>query len=239
MSSIHPRSLRDVSSQGSRLPSFDLYGAAHRGLRRALSQLLLRLGTVSPGDLAQTEAVLAELDSVLHLCSAHLNVETLHYHAALERRRPGSSAELERTHEQHHAAIAELRALAGSAGSDPARWRGLHLAYTSYVAEELCHMADEETVIQPLFEELYSKAELQQLNDELIEEHSPQDQLAFLRHMVPAASREGRLELLQHIQSKVPPGPFQGILAELRPTLSEAEFEALALGLRAASSHSE
>jgi hypothetical protein len=227
-----------ISAAASRLPSFDLYGAAHRGLRWAHANLLLRLGSTSPGNGAQTERVLAELGSFLELCTVHLQLEDRHYHPALERRRSGSSVAIAQAHAQHYAALAALRALLDTVGTDPARWRGLYLAYAAFVAEDLLHMGEEETVMQPRFEELYSALELRQLNQEMVAEISPADKLSFLRIMIPAATREGRLALLEPVRAALPPGPFQGVLAALRPVLAEAELDDLQLGLDAVRSAS-
>jgi hypothetical protein len=150
MTSSLPISPTLISSQASRLPSFDLYGAVHRGLRWAHANLMLRLGSTSPGDDGtHTERVLAELGSFLDLCTVHLNLEDRHYHPAPERRRAGASAALADAHAHHYAALAALRALLATAGTDPARWRGLYLRYASFVAEDLLHMGEEETVMQP------------------------------------------------------------------------------------------
>jgi hypothetical protein len=234
MSDRHSHSPRAVSERASRMPSFDLYGGIHRGLRWSHAQLMQRLGAISPGDRAQTEGALAELEDLLVLCLLHLGAEDGFYHPALERRRPGSTTSLVVEHEQHRAGIAELRALAAVVGTDPARWRGLYLAYTRYVCDDLAHMADEEARIQPLFDELYSAAELRQLNDELVAAYSPAEKLSLLRIMLPAASREGRVALLGAVRAALPPGPFQGLLAALAPALAEAEFQQLKADLDAA-----
>lgn len=222
-----------VSSQASRLPAVDLYGAVHRGLRWSHAQLMLRLGTTSPADGAQTQGVLLELGSFLELCIVHLSLEDRHYHPALERRSTGSAAALSRAHLQHYAALTELRLLLHATGTDAARWRGLYLAYASFVAADLLHMAEEETLVQPMFEELYSAAELRQLNEELVADIPPADKLSFLRIMIPAATREDRVAILEPIRATIPAGPFAGILNALRPTLSEADFEALTRTWRA------
>jgi hypothetical protein len=228
-----PVSPTAISSQASRVPSVDLYGAAHRGLRWAHATLLLRLGSTSPGDGAQTAQLLADLGGLLDLCTVHLNLEDRHYHPALERRSPGSSEANAETHTQHYAALAALRALLATVGTDPAGWRGLYLAYASFVGEDLLHMSEEETVMQPRFEELYSPAELRQLNEDLVADISAADKVSFLRLMLPAANREGRIALLGPLQTSLPAGAFQGLLAALRPTLCEADFEYLVANLHA------
>jgi hypothetical protein len=227
MSSSRPPSPALISAQASRLPSFDLYGDVHRGLRSAHANLMLRLGSTSPGNREQAEHLLAELRSFLALCTVHLKLEDRHYHPALERRRSGSSAAIAGAHAQHYAALVALQELLDAAGTDPARWRGLYLAYAAFVAEDLLHMGEEETVMQPRFEELYSAAELRQLNEELVADIGPADKLSFLRIMIPAATRERRRAILGPIRAALPPAPFVGILAALRPVLSDADFDDL------------
>ena len=84
----------------------------------------------------------------------------------------------------------------------------------------------------------HSALELRQLNEALVAEISPADKLSFLRLMIPAATREGRLALLEPVRAALPPGPFQGVLAALRSTLSEADFEDLNLSLSSSAARS-
>jgi hemerythrin HHE cation binding domain-containing protein len=207
----------------------DLYGPVHRGLRWAFANLLARLGSTDFGDAREREAALDELDGLLDLCVQHLSHENETFHPALELRRPGSTAALGAEHDQHLVAIAELRALAARIsvrGGDAAAplGRELYLAYSSFVADNLLHMAEEETLLEPLFHAAYSDAELDEMLQGMLARVPPEEKMAFLCVMIPAASREERAKLLVPVLGDAPPPVVQAILSGLRPTLSAADF---------------
>jgi hypothetical protein len=218
------------------LPRVDLYGAVHRGLRLAHTKLLVQLGTTSYGDRAAVEATLDELEGFLELAELHLRAEERHYHPALEARRPQAAARLEEQHRNHAQAFAELRGLAAKLSaatreSVNAVGRALYLRYTSFMGEDLAHMAEEELVSLPLFHELYGDAELVAIQERLVAEIPPEERLAFMRLMIPASNHEERLAQLGGLKAAVPPPAFAALLDALQPTLPEGDFARLRAAL--------
>ncbi len=59
-----------------------------------MAHTLVRVGRVDPHDEAEFAEVAEELRALLHICADHLTNENELVHAALEARRPGSSAHI-------------------------------------------------------------------------------------------------------------------------------------------------
>src|SRR5689334_10125640 len=94
------------------LPSEDIYGPVHKGLRFILTRVMVDMARTDFADAASVARVLADLGHALDLCVSHLSHENAHVHTALDRRRPGASARLGGDHAHQEHAIAELRACA-------------------------------------------------------------------------------------------------------------------------------
>jgi hypothetical protein len=190
------------------------------------------MGSTSFGVPSEVESLIGELNHLLELCRLHLRHEDDHIHAALERRRPRSSAALAEEHERHLQAILELRSLGArlrGAGPEQAQvlGRALYLRFSTFVSENITHMAEEELVVQRLLEELYDDAELQQLHDALVADIAPDEMMSFLCIMVPALDRNGRFELLSMAAANAPPEAFAAILASVRPGLNVDDWSDL------------
>jgi iron-sulfur cluster repair protein YtfE (RIC family) len=228
-----------VSRFSAQIPSVDLYGPVHKGLRHALSTLLVRMGQASFAEAGPVVALLEDLGAVLALAVRHVEHEEEHIHPALEARSPGASASLAYEHDEHDRDVAELRALAAALrgappAARPAFGRTLYLAYSQFVSDTLAHMTEEERVIMPLLESLYSTEELQAIHERIVTNIRPGEMLSFLKIMLPAVSREERAAMLAGPKASMPDEAFEAILATARPTLSADDWEDLTARLAAA-----
>lgn len=217
----------------------DLYGPIHKGLRYALSNLLVRLGRAD-FTTPEGEETLKALEAQLRLSEGHLAHEERFIHTALESRRPGASAMLERQHREHDDAFADLRALiAAVRDAAPAEKasvaRALYLTFSNFVAEDFAHMAEEEEIALPILQELFTDAELQQIEADLIAAIPPEKTMQYLRLMLPAGTPDERFGFLDHVRAHAPAEAFAAILDQAaRPALEPVEWNALAMRLRLA-----
>ena len=127
----------------------DLYAPIHKGLRLALSDLLVRLGRADFADAAATAGLLAALRRQLVLSAGHLHHEEVEIHTVLEARAPGSTLTLEADHDHHRRAFVTLEAAIAAVEAAPpaeraAPARELYLAFSQFVAADFAHMAEEE-----------------------------------------------------------------------------------------------
>jgi hypothetical protein len=200
--------------------TYDFYGPIHKALRLSLTDLLVRLGRADSRD----ATLLADLRLQLHLSARHLAHEDREIHTALESRCPGASERLVRAHDEHCAAFAELDLLVSLVEQPdalPAAW----------------HMAEEELVVLPVLQSLFTDAELGEIEGRVMRQIAPDDLVAYLRIMTRAGSFDDRLFLLTALRQSAPAEAFDGLVrTTIRPQLSAEEWSDLdrALGLRAA-----
>lgn len=213
-------------------PKVDLYGSVHKGIRRALGDVLTRLGNVSFATRAAFEPVLDELESVLRFCDQHIDHEDVFIRPLVERKLPGAYGALDREHLEHTRDVLELRAYASAVrvaeGEDrELLGRTLYLRTSHFVAATLTHMIQEEEVLQPVLERVFSTEELAATHGALLASISPPDMVLSLRIMMPAMSPEERAGLLGGARHAMPPAAFDGLVAMLGEVLSAVDHQDL------------
>lgn len=217
---------------------YDLYGPVHKGLRLTLSNLLVRLGSADFRPGPDADALIADFRAYLALGAAHLAHEEAFVHRALEARLPKAAERLECQHRGHALHFAELETLvraieAATPEHRAARGKDLYLAFSRFVAEDLTHMHEEETVTRPTLCALFTDAEQQALEGAIIASLSPDENLAFMRMMLPAMTPAERLGLMRGMQAAAPPEAVSAVLEfAARPTLASEDFRALTDGLQ-------
>jgi hypothetical protein len=223
--------------QAKPLATHDFYGPIHKGLRLAQTHMLVRLGACGGEDLAEMSALLGELCTLLHVAEHHLENEDRWVHPALEARAPGATIRLAQGHAHHRHAFEELEALIGRAETALPEHRGkamhaLYLRFSQFMADDFAHMAEEEQMILPVLQSLFTNEELASIEDQIISGLSPEEVVGFGRYMIPAATRADRIALLSGIRANAPAEAFEAIMElSARPTLSAEDFDHLCLGL--------
>lgn len=215
----------------------DFYGPIHKGLRLAQTQLLVRLGACGGDDAGELTTLLGDLTVLLHMAEHHLANEDKWVHTALEARAPGSTQRLAQSHEHHRQAFGELESLIGQAEAaepaDRARlMRRLYLRFTLFVADDFAHMAEEEQLMLPVLQSLFTDEELAGIEDRILSALSPEEIVGFGRLMIPAATRADRIALLSAMRANAPAEAFAAIMdLSARPTLCHADYAHLCSGL--------
>jgi hypothetical protein len=215
----------------------DFYGPVHKGLRLAETQMLVRLGACSGEDAHVLARLLSDLVGLLSLCEHHLENEDRWIHAALEARAPGAADRLAQGHEHHRGSFEDLEAMIGRietapAAARPGLMKQLYLRFSLFMAEDLVHMAEEEQLVLPVLQSLFTNAELQDIEDRIVSGLTPADMVAFGRFLIPAATRPDRIALLSAIRANAPAEAFAVILEHgARARLPAADFAHLCAGL--------
>jgi hypothetical protein len=215
------------------LPREDIYGAAHKGLRWLLSDVMVAMGRTHFADRAETARIVVELCRVLDVCASHLGHENTHIHTAIDRRKPGASARLGGDHLHHETSIRELRELAAqveeAASEERAAFgRRLYLRYSAFVGENLIHMVEEEELAQGLLEEIYTTEELAELHRTLVGSIAPDKMFAFLRLMLAGVNAEERAAIVAGARRAFSVDQLATLVAALRSELDDDQWQALA-----------
>lgn len=211
------------------LPTVDLYGSVHKGLRWALTSMLTRLGTLDAKNPRAIWQLVDDLDGVLFLCASHVAHEERSIHPVLAARRPGALSEAEEEHVHHLRDIEHLRALADALADGPGEKaplvaRALYLRFATFVAETFVHMDHEEMVLQPLLESLLTRDELERLHDDIVGSIGPEEMAAFMRVMIPANDPETRAAMLSGAREAMPAAAFIDMLQSYRSVLSSDDW---------------
>jgi hypothetical protein len=181
--------------------AFDLYGPVHKGLRLALTGLLTRLGAQDWMDAQSTTALLDALRAQLEISAAHLKHEEEHIHRLLDARLPEGAIRPRHQHEAHDASFADLALMietiaAAPQAERPMLGRRLYLRFSTFVAEDFEHMAEEEQAVQPMLQALLTDAEMRAIEAGILAAIPPSRAQAFLTLMIPAMSRPERAAFL-------------------------------------------
>lgn len=232
----HHVSLTDIPALNGR---YDLYGGVHKGLRKAGCELLVRLGSTDYADAQDYEPVLESLRLYLMLAGSHVMHEDENIHGRLRER--GITTDLvDDQHDDHRTAFADLEALAVAVEKAwplhrAAAGRKLYLAFAAYMAEDLAHMHEEETVIAPALWKGFTDEELVLIEMRIVGSLAPEKNMAFMRQMIPAMNPSERAALLGAMQKGAPAEIFSAVIEfAVRPGLSTKAFDDLATRLRLA-----
>jgi hypothetical protein len=217
-------------------PRPNFYLAPHKALRLALGDALAAAGRVDPHDDADVARLAAHVCELVAFCRAHLEKEEEIVHPAMEARRPGSAAATRGEHLDHRNAFARLeagaRALEGARGSGrEAAAAALYRQLALFVADNLVHMHEEETVNNAVLWAEYTDEELAALEQRIVGSIPPAMLQFALSWMVPAMNPGERAALLSNIRAHAPAPAFEALLAGVQSRLTEAERRKLAQAL--------
>ncbi len=207
---------------------YDIYGQIHRALRASMSQTLVDLGRVDANDNTAVETSMRDVDALLKFCLSHLDHENIFIHTAMEARRPGSSHKTASDHDQHLSAIDMLtrdigRVQSSTGAERRARLLALYQHLSGFVAENFEHMLVEESYNNAVLWDLYTDAEIQQIEQNLVASIPPQQSAEVMRHMLPAISQPERIELLGQMRAAMPGETFRGLFEMILPLVPQAD----------------
>lgn len=218
---------------------YDLYGLVHKGLRRAQCNLLSRIGANDFADAEATAMLVADMRRLLSMAAAHVEHEDGEIHAALKRLSVSTDI-VDTQHDDHRAAFGLLEAKLAAVdsalpGEKAEAGRALYLAFAAYIADDLAHMHEEETVIAPLLWQHFSDAELLDMEMRIIGSMPPEENMAFTRAMLPAMNPTERRMVVGGMHQTMPPEVFNAVLEfAIRPVLTAQEFAGLEADLKLA-----
>lgn len=194
----------------------DFYYAVHKGIRLANARLLIRLGMTDAADDGQVASALAQVREHVVMGLSHLTHENEQIHIALEDRCPGASDHAGEDHGHHIEAFAELEALADEVARTPMPFRAgvlrrLYQRFALFVAEDLSHMHEEETVLMPLLVKHFTKDELHAIEMRIVTSIPFGKNVLFMRAMLPAASLPERQAMLDGMAAGMPAEAFEAL----------------------------
>jgi len=214
----------------------ELYTPVHKGLRAAMSDALLAVGRLDADDATEVSEVLARVRGLLALCRDHLEHEERAIHTAMEARCPGSAAQTASDHREHLVSFIALEAAVQVIEQAPARERAgpvlrLYRQLAVFVGENFLHMHVEETENTSILWQTHSDPDLAEIHRSIVSVIPPERMAAYMRWMVPYQNPAERAAMLAAMQRTAPAHVVEGLLAAVRPHLSQRDWEKLAAAL--------
>lgn len=208
---------QDVSAIVPARATHDFYYAVHKGLRLAHGKLLRQIATCDTGDRTAMAGLAAAIRHHVAMYRSHLEHEDAHLYPPLEARMPGGTLMQAHEHQGHERAFEELVTLADALASadgqaDPAALRALYRAYCLFLAHDFEHMDGEEFILMPLMQVLFSDAELQAIEAEMLADISPDQAGWFMGVMLAAATKPERVAMIGEWKAAMPPEVFTGAM---------------------------
>lgn len=208
----------------------NIYANIHKGLRTMMTDTLATVGCVDVYDRTALDAACTSALELCDACSSHLFHENKFVHPAMEVCRPGSTAHIAAEHDEHLAAIAEIRAAVSELCDvcrSPANEQAaleLYRKLALFVGENFVHMHVEELEHNRVLWACYSDEELQKLEGRIVAAMPLAESLKFMRWMVPAMNPAERAMLLTGIQSTAPARVLSAVLDVVQPYLSQRDW---------------
>lgn len=219
---------------------YDLFGAIHRGMRKTETELLARLGALDAASDAAVKAVAADFRRFAVLARFQLADEQDYVHGALDAIVPGATVGYAIAHEKLANALVELEAMLATLETARGQSRriaakALYLATSRYVADDFAHMLEEELMLEPTLQAVFSDRELAQMGAKILTRVPGPVLLDLVRITMPAIDPEARQGMMAEMMARLPAEAFHMVLdLAVKPVLSEAEWRRLDRGLREA-----
>ncbi len=218
---------------------FDLYASIHKALRSFMADTLGAVGRMDADDEEERHATLQQLRSLLDLLEHHAQIEDQFIHVAMQARRPGSADETGAEHDRQRATLRDLRRQADEVewAAGAARAIAAHELYrhlSLFVAENLAHMHEEETVNNAVLWAELTDDELAAIHDRIVASIDAQEMAQVIRWMAPSLTPYERSTLFGALQAKAPAEVFHRLLEVARSQLAPREWNKLVVGIAAA-----
>jgi hypothetical protein len=212
----------------------DFYTPIHKAYRAFMSDTLARVGRLDVDDPAELGATLGQVEALLSSLHHHARHEDAYFHPLLagDGQAPASVAE----HARQAQEIARLQALAADVRRAPAAGREaaageLHRRLGAFVAANLEHMLDEETVNNAALWARYTDAQLIAVHDALIASIEPPVFMEIMGWMLPALNPRELAQVMLGTRAGAPAPVFDALMAIARTALAPGRYAKLQAAL--------
>jgi hypothetical protein len=230
-----------LKNQTQRETRHDVYGSLHRGLRKAETDLLNRLGSLDGENSEAVQAVIDDLRKIIAIGRFHLIHEDEFISTALEQRMPGGSARLVEDHSAHERSFADMEGMLAAIESLRPAMRepmikALYLRFSEFIRDDFELMLEEEVIVLPLLQGLFSDEELVDIERQIVESLPSDVMLDFVAITLPAVDSKARLELSLNMRRTMSPETFRTVMRDtVKPVLASEDWKRLEADLQLAS----
>ena len=211
------------------VPRYNVYRIIHKGLRGFMLDTLARVGQMDLTDDGERAGAIEQLRGLLRFCTSHLEHENEFLHPAIEKFDRDGSRRTAGDHVSHVIAIRALEQQVAQFEAAALERRGmlaheLYLDLGNFVAENLEHMAIEETENHAALIRNYSDQELLEIEQRIRLKLTPEEARIGLRWMLPHVSAGERAAMLGGMKLHAPAEVFNGVMALAQEVLSQRDL---------------
>lgn len=176
----------------------------------------------------EVESVNEAFQELKEMLQGHAQYENERLHVLLKNRHSIAHAHAEEDHAHQDAQLLEIQELIDSisqAISDEEKISlgyKLYLTYRKFVADNLIHLHEEETMILPELQRLYTDEELRQVEARTYAEMAPEEMVGMMQVLFPHMNPTDRSALLSDIQS-LEPEKFMATWLGIAPMIEKDE----------------
>jgi len=206
-------------------PRMNGYGFPHKGLRLALSRLVVASGNTDYSDEVSLNALKSLAKEVIELLHVHGVAEDTVILPALEERVPGSTATNVEDHKMLEEEVAEFaKQLDGiTIASGPAAGAKFYESVTAFFANYINHMAMEESDMNALIWDNFSDEEIMSWTGRIMSTLTPAQISSFFKYMVPALNPFERNIMMGGFKANAPAEFFNSVIGMLKTHMTESE----------------
>jgi hemerythrin-like domain-containing protein len=212
----------------------DVFVNVHKGLRRGLLGLSLRLGSLDWSDPEEVHATGLEFANQIHFLREHAQNEDLVQVPFLESRSPGTARMMVQDHHRLEREVDKLEDEWNRVSSNPDPSRlgyQLYLDFNRFLSAYLAHMELEEQEITEAIYQNFTDEEIGQEFKKIIARTSPQDMGMMLSYMIPGMNGPERLAFLSYLKAAAPPEVFGKVKGLAQKVLAPKDWEKLSVQL--------
>jgi hypothetical protein len=192
----------------------EIFINVHKGLRRGLWGLALKIGGLDWNDEAEVQDAGRELENMLLFLREHAANEDQIQFSFLEQRAPGATRKEQEEHRELEYRLDLLEkhwyALLREKQRDQPGYE-FYLEYNQFLSSYLDHMDSEERELTEAFYRHCSDPELDDAFRKIVERTAPQDMAVMLEYMIPAMNPSERTEFLSKTKAAASPEVFDKV----------------------------
>jgi hypothetical protein len=212
----------------------DVFINVHKGLRRGLLGVALKIGQLDWADEAEVKTLGEEFKTLLHFLREHAANEDEIQFPLLEERVPGATGRQQEDHRKLEKELDQMEMdwslILQNQDREGPGYR-FYMGFNRVLSGYLAHMDREENEITGAFYRHFSDAEITTGFKKIIARTSPQDMGMMLGYMIPAMNGEERFVFLSNLRMTAPPEVFGKVKGLAQKVLSPVDWEKLSARL--------
>lgn len=210
----------------------DLYTEVHKGLRRALTDLLNDAGRLDVEDASAVVDFNARLGFVKGLLEEHAGNEETYVQPLLAPADADLAATIGATHEElanELSTVVEVYKQLSDANAEQGAVFGKRAYYhlARFIGRYFVHMSSEELEVMPHLQARMSDAELMDVQNQLRGAIPPPRMADYLKIMIPAMNIQERTAMFSGMKAFAPPEALNGACQLATTVLDEHEWQDL------------